>query len=609
MPPSDKTLFPPLSQPSTGRCGATDLWCKFDINDILPMPLTGHNAAAFNHSFSDSVLSATSPLSSGFPSASIYDLLMTSLADANDTDADFETQLQQLLVNRRSANQQLVSDGFKTAVDGLNLYVTPIIIAIGVIGNALSLAVFSLTHLRRLSSSFYLSTLSVADIVFLVSLIVVWLQRVNVDLFASDGWCQSILYATRVSEFLASWYVVSFTAERYVTVYYPLRKDSFCTRRRARLVVTVITSVACAFYLPTFWTYDVIAIGLRSACAPLPQHQYVMSALTGVDLIVSCFVPSIAVVALNVRIIAKIHRYQKVTLGAARIASNMTTAAVAAPLAAHQPLASASNRRRSLVHTSVSASGSMHIKFTKSKMMTVMTLGNHRHPSMPLDMDSAKRMSLMSQQQTTRHKLQMMPCRDCQHSVRGCGTTTPMPPPQSSATTQTVVNRRLVRGQSQLRTARMLLILSSVIVLLNLPTHLFRVQAIVHQLMGGLPRVNRDRFTWQELFQIVQFTNFAVNFFVYSLCGRQFRIGLAQLCSRQRIHLHRCAYQISKSTCCCCKRYSLRRSHRERYRTAKFSSRKTREPAEVVSEIGFGDTAAGGTRKICCIAWRLKLQT
>jgi len=43
----------------------------------------------------------------------------------------------------------------------ITLYVTPVIIVVGVVGNALSLAVFSLTYLQRLSSSLYLSILPI----------------------------------------------------------------------------------------------------------------------------------------------------------------------------------------------------------------------------------------------------------------------------------------------------------------------------------------------------------------------------------------------------------------------------------------------------------------
>jgi 7 transmembrane receptor (rhodopsin family) len=216
--------------------------------------------------------------------------------------------------------------------------------------------VFSLTYLQRLSSSLYLSMLSVADIVFLLALLVVWLERVDAGLFTRDGWCQTVTYASRVSGFLAAWHVVVFTAERYVIVHHPLRKDEFCTKGRARLVVAAVVAVSLLLYAPTTWTHDVIRFGHVAVCAPLPRHQYVTTAMATVDTLTSCIVPSIIIVVLNGRIIHKIRRYQ--TSAFDMPPSGRNEAAAVAVVAA------TTLRRRSLVQTSVSASGSMHIKFT-----------------------------------------------------------------------------------------------------------------------------------------------------------------------------------------------------------------------------------------------------
>lgn len=125
---------------------------------------------------------------------------------------------------------------------------------------------------------------------------------------------------------------------------------------------------------------------------------------------------------------------------------------------------------------------------------------------------------------------------------------------------------RLARGQAQFRTARMLLVLSSLTVLLNLPTHVFRVQAVIHDLIGASVKGARGKFTWQELFQLFHFFNFAVNFFVYSCCGRQFRTGLVRLCTRLQLRLRRCyttmkcTYTSAYCTCRCpCRNWSRRR--------------------------------------------------
>ena len=106
---------------------------------------------------------------------SALDLLMKSFG-VNDSD-----QLRSRYLGSAGA------DTFKIAVDTMTLYVTPLIIVIGVVGNALSLAVFSLTYLHRLSSSLYLSMLSVADVVFLLALLVVWLERVDEPSCPVDG--------------------------------------------------------------------------------------------------------------------------------------------------------------------------------------------------------------------------------------------------------------------------------------------------------------------------------------------------------------------------------------------------------------------------------------
>ena len=52
----------------------------------------------------------------------------------------------------------------------VNLYVTPVIIALGLLGNMTSFVVFMFTYMRHLSSSIYLSALAVTDSAFLIQL-------------------------------------------------------------------------------------------------------------------------------------------------------------------------------------------------------------------------------------------------------------------------------------------------------------------------------------------------------------------------------------------------------------------------------------------------------
>jgi len=266
-----------------------------------------------------------------------------------------------------------------------------------------------------------------------------------------------------------------------------------------------------------------------------------------VDTLLSCLVPSLLIVILNGRIIHKIRLYQTSAFDLPPPCPNRAAVAAAAAAAATM------HRRRSLVQTSVSASGSMHIKFTTKLPAAGPSPDTRPHavfirlhqlrqaPPLRSSVPPPPRpAAAMAQQQQQGGVADVEPC-------------------QPAAA-------RLARGQTQFRIARMLLVLSSLTVLLNLPTHVFRVQAVVHDLAGGSVKGARGKFTWQELFQLVHFLNFAVNFFVYSCCGRQFRTGLVRLSTRLQLRVRRCCAGIrcaatssSCASCPCLSRTSTRR--------------------------------------------------
>lgn len=84
-------------------------------------------------------------------------------------------------------------------LDFLNLYYLAVIIVFGILGNALNFLVFTRTHLKLRSSSYYLAALALADLGFLVTLLVVWLNHFGVDLFNRPGFCQALVYLSSVS--------------------------------------------------------------------------------------------------------------------------------------------------------------------------------------------------------------------------------------------------------------------------------------------------------------------------------------------------------------------------------------------------------------------------
>ena len=99
----------------------------------------------------------------------------------------------------------LRKDTFKGIVHNLNIYFTPIIIVVGATGNIMAFLVFTVTHLRRQSSSVFLASLALADLGYLLTLLFGWLSWIKIHIVHKHVWCQMVLYMEAVFAFLSVW--------------------------------------------------------------------------------------------------------------------------------------------------------------------------------------------------------------------------------------------------------------------------------------------------------------------------------------------------------------------------------------------------------------------
>ena len=88
-----------------------------------------------------------------------------------------------------------------------NTFLLPLVIGLGVVGNALSFCVFRFTALRNYPSNVYLSALAVADCGFMVALFVNWLGVLHVPLVHLPVVCRINVYGGYVFGFLSVWLV------------------------------------------------------------------------------------------------------------------------------------------------------------------------------------------------------------------------------------------------------------------------------------------------------------------------------------------------------------------------------------------------------------------
>ena len=107
--------------------------------------------------------------------------MLPNMSVFNGSDINLSSSLESCNISFLDHFQHLIgNDPFRKIMEGLNTYLTPFTIVVGLWGNVLSFIVFTRTHLKQQSSSVYLASLALADVVFLLSLIIVWLSWIKV---------------------------------------------------------------------------------------------------------------------------------------------------------------------------------------------------------------------------------------------------------------------------------------------------------------------------------------------------------------------------------------------------------------------------------------------
>lgn len=186
-------------------------------------------------------------------------------------------------------------------LDFFNFYYLAVIIIFGMVGNTLNFLVFTRTHLKLRSSSYYLAALALADLGFLLTLLVVWLNHVGVDLFNRQGFCQALVYTSSVCSCLSVWLTVAFTIERLIAVQYPLQRPYMCTVRRAKIIISVLTLTTLTSHVYSLFTAGITDAGPdgKSICDLLPAYYRFMHVVNLLDTVLTLVIPFILIVVMN----------------------------------------------------------------------------------------------------------------------------------------------------------------------------------------------------------------------------------------------------------------------------------------------------------------------
>ncbi len=274
-------------------------------------------------------------------------------------------------------------------------------------------------------------------------------------------WCVLSVYLAYVCAFLSIWIVVSFTVERFIIVVFPLQGRNFLRIRQAVGVVVGLVLFSLLFYSYALFTSRIInVVGLKQ-CSTETKFMDFLFIMMYIDTVLTLIVPSVTIIVLNTLIGGFIYK-------------------------ASEDFNSESPLRFQ--------KGDSHFSHTSNTAATVFTELSSKEDS------SGERAAMLHLHDTPlRSSAQVKICT--------------VPPAR---------DKKKSAQQRHIKSTKMLLIISSVFLLMNLPTHVVRIRQLVLQMKQSYkPTANDEAF--RDFAYLVYYTNFAINFFLYSLCGENFR--------------------------------------------------------------------------------------
>ncbi len=197
------------------------------------------------------------------------------------------------------------------------LFASLTFIAVGLVGNTLSIMVFSSRDMRVVSSNVYLLALSFSDSLYLVSVLLdktfhtlkcFYLPSHTYNpTSSSDVWCLALQYLQDLFSNYSTCLILAFTLERYIAVYLPVKFKAICTVQRARLCCVVTLLFIGCFIAPHHVMY-IQYYPQYSVCTINHQHEEMFTILYVTEMILFRIVPVFVIVTLNILIIVKVSK-------------------------------------------------------------------------------------------------------------------------------------------------------------------------------------------------------------------------------------------------------------------------------------------------------------
>lgn len=197
---------------------------------------------------------------------------------------------------------------FKTLETSLYVYILPVIVVTGSIGNVAALAIFWKGKFRHLSVGVYMRVYSIIN---LLNLFLIFGQSWIVDTFSTNsidnlsGWtCKVWNFFYRVISYSCVWLIVGLTVDRYLYVCHPLDAKRLCTVFLAKIAIAFIFVGLTVVSVHAMWSYLIMG----GKCIMDPCQDLHIAIWRWITMSVYCFVPFCALFVLNIRLIIGVYK-------------------------------------------------------------------------------------------------------------------------------------------------------------------------------------------------------------------------------------------------------------------------------------------------------------
>lgn len=131
-------------------------------------------------------------------------------------------------------------------------------IAIGILTNTLSLAIFCRRKLRKFSLVWYLIGNSLSNIMYLLSSAMLWFGLELLGLLKHAPIFYFFVWLTHTSASLSTWYIATVTGDNCMRFCWPSLIPNYCTTTRAKEVLMSLLTTASVLYAVSIWSSEPI---------------------------------------------------------------------------------------------------------------------------------------------------------------------------------------------------------------------------------------------------------------------------------------------------------------------------------------------------------------